>query len=243
LSQNVVLTKDTGLYNYRAEKAKLFEEIAAAYFSGSGSGAGITTGSWGKISDYNRQLVTDVYAFLHKASVPSMKGKYTKYEKTGNWKIDMERALNGSGISVSSDLDTFIKEMELLNGQSNIKISIDDELADVLDTVSSLRVQVKSGINQSILNQNYRNAIQLSEFADSKLNLLMDLYYQDQKQGFLYFYRRSKDSKTLTAYANYLLSINIEKTTLTQSNDIYFTEHGFETIYDWMKNRQVYLKF
>lgn len=243
LSQNVVLTKSTGLYSYRAEKSKLFEEIAAAYFSGSGLGAGITTGSWGKISDSNRQLVTDVYAFLHKDGVPSMKGKYTPYQKTGYWKADMARASGGLGVSVSSDLDTFIKEMERLNGQANIGIGIDDELADTLDAVSSLRVQVKSGINQSILNANYRNAIQLSEFADFKLNLLMDLYYQDQKQGFLYFYKNPKDSETLTAYANYLLSINIAKTSLTQSNDIYFTEHGFETVYDWMKNRNVYLRF
>jgi hypothetical protein len=243
LSQNAILTKGSGLYAYRAEKSKLFEEIAAAYFSGSGLGAGITTGSWGKISDNNRQLVTDVYAFLHKDGVPSMKGKYTSYEKTGYWKADMSRAANGLGVSVSSDLNTFIQEMEVLNGQANIGIGIDDELADTLDTVSSLRVQVKSGINQSILNANYRNAIRLSEFADSKLDLLMNLYYQDQKQSFLYFYKNPKDSETLTAYANYLLSTNIAKTSLTQSNDIYFTEHGFETVYDWMKNRNVYLRF
>jgi hypothetical protein len=39
------------------------------------------------------------------------------------------------------------------------------------------------------------------------------------------------------------LSINIAKTSLTKNNDIYFTEHGFETVYDWMKNRNVYLRF
>ena len=86
LSQNAVLTKGTGLYSYRAEKAKLFEEIAAAYFSGSGLGTAITTGSWGKISDNNRQLVTDVYVFLHKDGASSIKGKYTPYQKTGYWK-------------------------------------------------------------------------------------------------------------------------------------------------------------
>lgn len=243
LSQNVILTKDTGLYNYRAEKAKLFEQIAAAYFSGSGLGTAINTGSWGKISDNNRQLITDVYVFLHKDGASSIKGKYTPYQKTGYWKEDIARASGGIGISVYSDLDAFIKEMERLNGQSNIGISIDDELSDTLDTISSLRVQVKSGINQSILNTNYRNAIRLSEFADSKLNLLMDLYCLDQKQNFLYFYKNPKDSETLTAYANYLLSVNIAKTSLTQNNDIYFTEHGFETVYDWMKNKNVYLKF
>ena len=155
----------------------------------------------------------------------------------------MARVLGGLGVSVSSDLDVFVEEMERLNGQATIGIGIDDELADTLDKISSLRVQVKSGINQSILNTNYRNAIRLSEFSDSKLNLLMDLYYLDQKQNFLYFYKNSKNSETLTSYANYLLSVNIAKTSLTQNNNIYFTEHGFETAYDWMKNRNVYLKF
>ena len=172
-----------------------------------------------------------------------MKGKYTPYQKTGYWKADIAKATNGIGVSVASDLDQFITEMNYLNGQSDIGIAIDDEMADTLDTISSLKIQVKSGINQSILNSNYRNAISLGVFNDMKLSLLQDLYSIDQKNGFTYFYKTPKGSETLTAYANYLLSVNIAKTSVIQSNDIYFTENGFETIYDWMKKKNVYLRF
>lgn len=241
LSTNSIITKNN-MYQYRAEKAKLFEDIVAAYFSANGLGKAIGTGSWGKISDNNRQLVTDVFVFLNGNS-NRMKGKYTPYQKSGYWKADMHRATNGIGVAVQSELDDFIATMEKLNGQSNIGISIDDELSDMLDTYSSLKVQVKSGINQSVLNQNSRNAIALGDFGDYRLNLLSDLYERDRKNNFIYLYKNPKDSDTLTAYGNYLLSINIAQTAVAQSNDIYFTEHGFETIYDWMKNRQVYLKF
>lgn len=243
LSRNDIITKRTGLYDYRAEKAKLFEEIAAEYFSAAGIGQAIATGSWGKISDSNRQLVTDVFAFIKTGETKSMKGKYTPYQKTGYWKADIAKATNGIGVSVASDLDQFITEMNYLNGQSDIGIAIDDEMADTLDTISSLKIQVKSGVNQSILNSNYRNAISLGVFNDMKLSLLQDLYSIDQKNGFTYFYKTPKDSETLTAYANYLLSVNIAKTSVIQSNDIYFTENGFETIYDWMKKKNVYLRF
>jgi hypothetical protein len=59
------------------------------------------------------------------------------------------------------------------------------------------------------LNYNNRNAITLGSFGDYRLNLLSDLYERDRKNNFIYLYKNPKDSDTLTAYGNYLLSINI----------------------------------
>ena len=244
LSRNDIITKsDSNFYTYRAEKARLFEEIVAAYFQ-DGKNNAITTGSWGKISDYNRALITDIYVFLNQDDNKKLQGSYTTYQKSGDWKQDIINSKSGLKISVQSNIDSFIKELDKLNKTANIGISIDDELADSLDTLSSLKVQAKSGINQSILNNSLRNAFSLSEFADYRLSLLYDLYSLDAKNGFKYFYKTPRgSSQTLESYTNYLLSINIARSSLIQSNDIYFTEKGFETVYDWMKNRNVYLKF
>ena len=242
LNSNEVI-KDAAFYEYRKEKAALFENIAAAYINGLG-GQAITTGSWGKISERNAQLVTDVFAFVNKPETV-LSGSYTPYKKTGYWKADMARAKNGIAVSVQNEpIGDFISRMEKLNGNGSIGISIDDELATTLDTVSSLRVQVKSGMNQSLLNANMRNAISLNQIDDGGyLNLLLDLYKLDERQNFVYLYKNPKDSPILTAYGNYLLSKNIAKTSVVQSNDIYFTEHGFETAYGWLKNKNFYLRF
>ena len=250
LEKTSAITKeDKSFYKYRAEKADFYEKIVTAFITGSNLGEAITTGSWGNINKNNQQLVTDVYIFLHdSANSAKISGSYSAYQKTGSYKEDISAAKNGNFVTVQDqELTQFIEMMNEFNGHSEIGVSIDDEMANCLDTVSSLKVSVKSGTNQSILNTNNINAIELSSLGSlDKLQLLMKLYNIDAAQGFRFLYKNPKkdSSPTLTAYANYLLSINIDKTTLCKDNDIYFTNKGFETVVDWMINRpDKYLKF
>lgn len=245
LLTNDIITKDKGFYQYKQEKAELFENLLSQYVrSLSGENTAITTGSWGKISDYNRQLVTDVFIFTGINKNKTIKGSIATFEKTGNWQHDRHLAQNAPKTLISSDIPAFIETLDKLNGQSKLSISIDDELSDSLDIISSLKAQVKSGVNQSILNISTRNQISLDEIMEGNtLILLKDLYDLDAKQDFLFFYKDSKKSKNLTSYGNYLLSKNISKTGLVKHNDIYFTEKGLQTAYDWLNNKNVYLKF
>lgn len=246
LLTNEIITKDSGFYQYKNEKAELFEYILSEYIRkvGNGDNTAITTGSWGKISDYNRQLITDVFIFLEMNKKQKISGSISTFEKTGNWQHDINRAKSAPRTSISSDLPDFIKTMDKLNGQSQLSISIDDELSDSLDIVSSLKAQAKSGINQSILNISTRNQISLNNLEENNtLKLLQDLYNLDSKNNFLFFYKTPQKSKNLTSYGNYLLSKNITKTNLIKSNDIYFTEKGLQTAYQWIENKNVYLKF
>ena len=60
-----------------------------------------------------------------------------------------------------------------MTGSSGLRVAIDNELETCMNEFSRLKIQVKSGINQSILNRSMiRNSIELKAFGDRKLNLL-----------------------------------------------------------------------
>lgn len=245
LNTSDILIKDQNFYSYKAEKAALFENLVAKYIEGLNNGSSaIVTGNWGKISDNNRQLLTDVFIFLDDKKDKKLKGSYVTYEKSGYYLEDNKRAYSAINMSVQGQsLKSFTEVLNSINGNASIGFSINDELSDCLDTISSLKTQVKSGINQSILNNSFRNSITLQEIKlDNKLDLLFDLYKLDENQGFKFFYKNAKSSETLTQYGDYLLSKSIAKISLLSDNDIYFTEKGFETIYDWMNRKNFYLK-
>ena len=131
-----------------------------------------------------------------------------------------------------------------MTGTSNVRIALDNELEESMDRLSAIKIQAKSGINQSILNKSMsRNSEALESFKDRKLNLLLELYDLDKTNNFIYFYKNQKKSKILTAYSNYLLSINIAKTSVMK-NDIYVTEKGFETALDYLNRKDsMHLRF
>ena len=133
-----------------------------------------------------------------------------------------------------------------MTGSSGLRVAIDNELETCMNEFSRLKIQVKSGINQSILNRSMtRNSIRLETFGDRKLNLLSEVYNLDGVKNYPYFLKDSKvSSKTLTAYSNYLLSKNIAQTSVIEKNDVYVTERGFETGLDYLnRNDKMHLRF
>ena len=227
------------LEGYKQEKANFFEEIVTAFIVGNKFGKAVTTGSWTSYES-GKQLVTDVYAFLQ-GNTAKIKGKYVAYDKEKN-KITQGKSKRNTMATVVEDeeLEQFISIMNTLTGKASISIGIQDELEKCLNTLSSLRISVKSGVKQSILNDNEINTIQLSVLKPgNKLKLLENLYNKTNGKIFI----PEAKSSTLNGYANYLLSKNIAKTTLRKDNDIYFTENGFETAENWMRRRGAYLKF
>lgn len=235
---------DDRFYAYKKEKSDFYEALVQNYINGllGGSGAAVNTGPWVKQSDFNRQMITDFMVFTDLSKQVS--GRYAAYDKNDVEMIGHNVKISDNlYVSVNSNLGSLLNTLSKLSGKSSINFSLDDELADTLDTLSSLRGQVKSGINQNIINSNTRTELPLSTFNDAKLNLLYSLYSLDASQNFIYFYKNPKNSPTLSAYANYLLAKNIHKTTLFTANDIYFTEKGFETALSWLTRKNLYLKF
>lgn len=235
---------DDRFYTYKKEKSDFYEALVQNYINSllGGSGAAVNTGPWVKQSDFNRQMITDFMVFTDLSKQVS--GRYAAYDKNDVEMIGHNVKISDNlYVSVNSNLGSLLNTLSKLSGKSSVNFSLDDELADTLDTLSSLRGQVKSGINQNIINSNTRTELPLSTFNDAKLNLLYSLYSLDASQNFIYFYKNPKNSPTLSAYANYLLAKNIHKTTLFTANDIYFTEKGFETALSWLTRKNLYLKF
>ena len=203
----------------------------------------MTTGKYHSLKDSNRQLIADIFVFLDNLQ-DKVKGTAIPFTPTGNYKLDYTNAKKGTNIEIHSDIQDFINQLEKMTGTSNVRIALDNELEESMNRLSAIKIQAKSGINQPILNKSIsRNSESLESFKDRKLNLLLELYNLDKIDNFIYFYKNQKKSKILTAYSNYLLSVNIAKTSVMK-NDIYVTEKGFETALDYLnRNKKMHLRF
>lgn len=250
LESNDIIRDKEIFSKYRQEKADFFEEIAAAFLRGQGLKAS-AMGAVGNISKNNQQLPTDIYAFIQDTTFKksgsygsSIKSTSGDYIENVNKAIKNYNSGNFLSVSIGSDIKEFLNEIEKLKGDASLNISIDDEMEQAMTQVATLKVQVKSGMGQSILNPNKINAIALSSFSyKDKLELLMQLY-NDVNPNRSYLLR-SVNSVTLAGYTNTLLTQNLSKTTILNNgtNNVYFTEKGFETAYDWMTRTKRYLKF
>lgn len=234
---------DININKYTQEKSDFFEEIITDYINSLRGYTAITTGKQHSLKDSNRQLITDIFVFLDNLQ-DKIKGTAIAFTSTGNHILDYTNIKNGTSIEINSDIQNFISQLEKLNGTSNIRIALDNELEESMNRLSAIKIQAKSGINQSILNKSMsRNSEALESFKDRKLNLLLELYNLDKTNNFIYFYKNQKKSKILTAYSNYLLSVNIAKTSVMK-NDIYVTEKGFETALDYLNRKDsMHLRF
>lgn len=235
---------DININKYTQEKSDFFEEIITDYINGLKKGyIAMTTGKYHSLKDSNRQLIADIFVFLDNLQ-DKVKGTAIPFTPTGNYKLDYTNVKKGTNIEIHSDIQDFINQLEKMTGTSNIRIALDNELEESMDRLSAIKIQAKSGINQSILNKSMsRNSEALESFKDRKLNLLLELYDLDKTNNFIYFYKNQKKSKILTAYSNYLLSINIAKTSVMK-NDIYATEKGFETALDYLNRKDsMHLRF
>ena len=229
---------------YTQEKSDFFEEIITDYINGLKKGyIAMTTGKYHSLKDSNRQLIADIFVFLDNLQ-DKVKGTAIPFAPTGNYELDYTNVKKGTNIEIHSDIQNFINQLEKMTGTSNVRIALDNELEESMDRLSAIKIQAKSGINQPILNKSIsRNSEALGSFKDRKLNLLLELYNLDKIDNFIYFYKNQKKSKILTAYSNYLLSVNIAKTSVMK-NDIYVTEKGFETALDYLnRNKKMHLRF
>ena len=237
---------DISIKKYTQEKSDFFEEIVTEYINnlkvkGLKNGyIAITTGKQHKfnLKESNPQLITDVFVFLNDpqerikgVAIPFSPGKEIKKE---------------NGIVINSDIPSFINQLNKMTGSSGLRVAIDNELETCMNEFSRLKIQVKSGINQSILNRSMiRNSIELKAFGDRKLNLLSEVYNLDSIKNYPYFLKDASPApKILTAYSNYLLSKNIAQTSVIEKNDVYVTERGFETGLDYLnRNDKMHLRF
>lgn len=236
LTQGPFNKNSNDFYSYIQEKAAFFEQIAANFFTGTKT-TGINTGKWGAVSDFNRQLITDIYVFLNQSK---LSGGIIPYQPSGNFEKDLQTIASSSSIKINSNVQDFNKQLQKLSGTANIRFSIEDQILNSMNQASLLRIQAKSGTNQSLLNKNGRNIISLQEFQDHKLNLLSLL--EKEARHWLYKVRPIK-STSLDSYANYVLSKNIDKTSLVKDNNLYFTDLGFVTAAEWMEKKKKYLRF
>lgn len=236
---------DISLRKYTQEKADFFEEIITEYINNlknKGLKKGyiaITTGKQHSIESHNEQLITDIFVFLDD-SQEKVKGVAVPFSYG-------EEIKEENGVIINSDIPNFINQLNKMTGSSGVRIALNNELETCMKKFSELKIQAKSGINQSILNNSMtRNSLKLETFEnDRKLNLLFEAYNIDGINNYPYFLKETKESsKILTAYSNYLLSKNIAQTSVIKENDVYVTDRGFETGLDYLKrNDEMHLRF
>lgn len=216
--------KETSTYDYIQEKASIAEELLTDLLMSKGRRT-LTTGSW-LVS--GKQLIEDNITFLQ----------------------DLEFTSSNSFIITSNDeqkevklksLNELFTLAESLSGK--YKITIPDDIYEMIQTSDNLMSQVKSGMNnQRILNvskEGGRNTISLEEIKTFFSPIaLWQLYNSPQN----HYYFGDGSSLDLDGYANLALSKAITMTNLKR-NQLYLTEKGVTTASQWMILTHQMLKF
>lgn len=209
---------------YAQFKADQAEELMMHLISQNSGFNSIVTGKF-----YNKaqQLLQDGFAFDINQEI--------KFDQGLSFTIHNKNSGKDKNIKANS-LNELFNEIAKING--NYSIHLSNELYDILNELSVLRAQAKSGygVQELINSTKNRGAIALNQTdMHQALIDLYDLYT-------LGAINDKKDSKTLEALANYSLSKSIQKTTL-MGNDIYFTKDGFITASKWMETYKYMLAF
>ena len=211
-------------YEYMHEKAAMAEELLTDLLTSRG-GRTLTTGSW---LSSGKQLIEDNITFLTNIIFGSS-GVVTVTTSEGQSEFQIK------------SLDELFTLAESLTG--NYKISIPDDMYEMIQASDNLMSQVKSGRNnQHILNVSNtggRNTISIGEVVDYFSPIaLWDLYTQPDTSQFF----GGGSSLDLDGYANLALSKGIALTNLNK-NQLYLTEKGVSTASQWMLLTRQMLKF
>lgn len=211
-------------YAYMHEKAAMAEELLTDILSTRGKRT-LTTGSW---TSSGKQLIEDNITYLTNIIFPT----------PGTVIITSEGSQSAVKIKSFDELFTLA---ESLTG--SYKISIPDDMYEMIQASDNLMSQVKSGRNnQHILNVSNtggRNTISIGEVASYFSPIaLWDLYTQPDTSQFF----GGGSSLDLDGYANLALSKGIALTNLSK-NQLYLTEKGISTASEWMLLTRQMLKF
>lgn len=219
---------EAGFEKYVHWKAQLLEDAVVAIINQDPDFSAINSGRFYAKSD-KQQLIQDMFI------VPD-----TDYHIKFNNNLSFELHQKGKVIDTKTtkNMSGFFTQIEKIKDKT-ISVHIPDELYEVLKKFT--KVQIKSGFNtQTILNANDKNAITLKEIGGSEAGPflgLQKLYDTDPK-----YINVGASSETLSSWANYLLSKEIAKTSLSH-NDVYFTDSGFMTAAQWLGSHNYILKF
>ena len=216
---------------YTQIKADYAEKLAADILSKNEGWKVLQTG---KLADLlGQSILEDIMAFdRQKAARSFSNGGMTMYIKTAG---------GGKQAIIVHSLDELFQKIEKLN--INETIQLDNELYDTLRQASVLSTQVKSGRNnQPILTEAKRNAISLGingiDFFN-KYDILKQIYFD---KDIPWKDISQQNSSQLASLTNYKLSQEIGKTAISM-NQLYFTEQGFVSASEWMKNNKRLLRF
>lgn len=205
---------------YVQSKSKVAELMARDILTSHPNWEAIVSGDW-----YNQgqQLIEDLFVFN------------TKKINLGNISVE-----------IFTDVKTGTKASIPLNKlKLEGTIHLTDDGLDTLRKMKQISVQVKSGVNQDIFTQANRNDISLREL--NGLGNLGDRMYQlymlDLEKPQNWFkHSLSQNSPALNNLANLRLSYGITNTILSK-NEVYYTELGFTTAYEWMLAKNAYVTF
>lgn len=215
---NKDLSNPLSFYRYNQLKADLFEEIAA-WFLGA-----------------EAHVVGKVVQELEQESGGKLETFQVQLAQ------DVVVGLKGNNV-----FDRLVKALE--NNKFSTTVITNSELRQLNENMGSLlRVQVKSGHLQDIINNNARYGVSLE-------NIEFDVAYPAIKELYALYSEILRQKRAtgkdvavpakhseLAALTNWQLSKQVHKTGL-RLNDLYFTENGFETVGEWMKRRGRFVKF
>lgn len=239
---------DPNFYAYRERKSKFCEDIATWILSLAGFNSttiGNMVSEWG-----GQQLITDSFAYLSQggnvrrrntAGDIKMSMRFTNAESKKQ-NIDLLEYLkqrypatkdtvqfgknNWIEMSVGEmDVKGFNNMLEETSHSLNRKITgkISDNFLDSVE--QSLKIQVKSGGNQSLINKG--RGVGKEELLGWSIYLsTLDTFYEN------YSYHpkvSGGSSASLAAYVNFVFSTNLPSTGLGE-NDLYFSKYGFSTL-------------
>lgn len=219
---------EAGFEKYVHWKAQLLEDAVVAIINQDPDFSAINSGRFYALSD-KKQLIQDMFM------IPD-----TDYHIRFNSNLSYELHQDGKVIDTRTtrNMSGFFTQISKIKDKT-ISVHVPNELYDVLKNFT--KVQIKSGFNnQTILNANDKNAITLAEIGGSKSGPflgLQKLYDIDPN-----YINIGASSKTLSSWANYLLSREIAQTSLSH-NDVYFTDSGFMTAAQWLGSHHYILKF
>ena len=211
-------------YDYKKEKSAMAEELLTDIMSSRGRRT-LTTGSW---LSSGKQLLEDNITYLQNLEFKS-ENSFVLTTVNGTQEIKLK------------SLDELFQLAESLTGE--YKISIPDDIYQMIQNSDNLMSQVKSGMNNqhilNVSNEGGRNTISIKEISSFFSPRGLWSLYNSPNTNYFFGDGSSLD---LDGYANLALSKGIAMTNLKR-NQLYLTEKGITTASQWMELTKQFLKF
>lgn len=206
---------------YVQAKSKAAELIARDILTSHPDWTAVVSGDW-----YNQgqQLIEDLFVFN------------TKKINLGTVNVEIF-----TDTKTKAKTSIPLKELITLEGT----VHLTDDGLRTLQKMKEISVQVKSGVDQDIFTQAARNSISLRELygLGNLGDRMYQLYMLDLEKPQNWFKRsQNQNSPALNNLANLRLSYGITNTVLSK-NEVYYTELGFTTAYEWMLAKNAYITF